>query len=80
MSLLSELLQNETLSNIRFADIVGDGGDNLLTGTPNADVIEGRDGNDTLLGLEGDDLLSGGNGNDSLPVTRAMTPSGWSGR
>src|SRR5215813_4048922 len=46
--------------------IIGDEGDNTLTGTPIADVISGLGGNDTLSGLAGEDVLDGGDGNDVL--------------
>src|SRR5262249_12445573 len=46
--------------------IIGDDGDNTLTGTPIADVIRGLGGNDTLSGLAGEDFLDGGPGNDTL--------------
>src|SRR5215831_733853 len=46
--------------------IIGDDGDNTLTGTPIADVIRGLGGNDTLSGLAGEDVLEGGDGNDVL--------------
>jgi Ca2+-binding RTX toxin-like protein len=42
------------------------GGDDLLTGSPNADTIFGLGGNDVLLGLGGNDLLDGGSGEDNL--------------
>lgn len=42
------------------------GGDDVLTGTVDADLIEGFGGNDTLTGLAGDDVLHGFDGNDSL--------------
>jgi Ca2+-binding RTX toxin-like protein len=52
-------------------DLVADdgkptGGDDLLTGTPQADTIFGLGGNDVLLGLGGNDALDGGPGDDSL--------------
>src|SRR5262249_22070445 len=46
--------------------IIGDDGDNTLTGTPIADVISGLGGNDTLSGLAGEDVLDGGPGDDVL--------------
>ncbi len=41
-------------------------GDDLLVGTPQADVLEGGPGNDCLVGLGGDDTLDGGAGHDWL--------------
>ena len=46
--------------------IVGDDGDNTLTGTPIADEMHGLGGNDILSGLAGEDVLEGGDGNDTL--------------
>jgi Ca2+-binding RTX toxin-like protein len=48
------------------AKIVGDNGDNRLTGTNRHDLIVGRQGNDTLDGLRGNDRIVGGQGNDSI--------------
>src|SRR5215471_460952 len=48
------------------APIIGDDGDNALTGTLISDVISGLGGNDTLSGLAGEDVLDGGPGNDAL--------------
>jgi Ca2+-binding RTX toxin-like protein len=42
------------------------GGDDDLTGTMVADLIEGYGGNDSLTGLDGDDVIRGFDGNDSL--------------
>ncbi|HXC54132.1 MAG TPA: ELWxxDGT repeat protein [Rhizomicrobium sp.] len=41
-------------------------GPETLTGTPNADYLDGLGGNDTLNGLAGDDTLVGGAGNDLI--------------
>jgi Ca2+-binding RTX toxin-like protein len=41
-------------------------GDEVLTGTPQADVLYGRGGIDVLYGLEGDDELIGGDAADYL--------------
>ena len=46
--------------------VQGDGGDDVLTGTPGPDVVCGFGGDDQLVGLEGDDVLSGGPGSDVL--------------
>jgi Ca2+-binding RTX toxin-like protein len=46
--------------------IIGDDGNNTLTGTSIANEIRGLGGNDTLAGLAGEDLLDGGDGNDTL--------------
>ena len=49
-----------------MADIHGNEFDNILPGTPGADVIEGLGGADSLLGFAGEDELYGGDGNDTL--------------
>ncbi|WP_279340859.1 calcium-binding protein [Zavarzinia aquatilis] len=44
----------------------GDGADNVLSGTADADTIDGLGGDDRLIGRAGDDLLDGGAGRDKL--------------
>ena len=46
--------------------IVGDEGDNNLTGTGGDDIICGLSGDDTISGLGGNDILLGGLGTDTL--------------
>lgn len=46
--------------------IIGDDGDNTLTGNAIANDMRGLGGNDTLAGLGGEDLLDGGDGDDML--------------
>ncbi|MDQ2102010.1 DUF4347 domain-containing protein [Azospirillum isscasi] len=46
--------------------IVGNGGNNVLTGTSQQDSIAGGDGNDSISGGAGFDTLDGGAGNDTL--------------
>jgi Ca2+-binding RTX toxin-like protein len=46
--------------------VVGDDGDNTLTGTFFGDELQGLDGNDTLSGLGGADVFDGGAGDESL--------------
>jgi uncharacterized protein YjiK len=46
--------------------IIGDAGDNTLSGTILDDIIEGGAGNDTLTGLGGSDRLLGGAGSDTM--------------
>jgi Ca2+-binding RTX toxin-like protein len=48
------------------ASMVGDTGDNELTGTASADTFEGLGGNDVIAGLSGNDILTGGEGSDRL--------------
>jgi hypothetical protein len=45
---------------------VGNGGPNVLTGTPGRDVIAGLGGKDKLKGLGGNDVICGGRGRDRL--------------
>jgi Ca2+-binding RTX toxin-like protein len=45
---------------------IADDIDNVVTGTPENDVLFGTRGNDAILGLAGDDILHGGKGNDVL--------------
>ena len=47
-------------------DIVGGGGKDVLTGTPEDETICGSGGKDTIDGGGGDDTLVGGNGKDTL--------------
>src|SRR5690606_17055964 len=49
-----------------MAVIVGDGGDNALTGTNNVDTLFGLGGDDVLKGGGGDDALIGGTGADTM--------------
>jgi Ca2+-binding RTX toxin-like protein len=46
--------------------VVGDNGDNALTGTFFADELQGLGGNDTMSGSGGADVLDGGAGDDGL--------------
>jgi uncharacterized delta-60 repeat protein len=45
---------------------LGTAGNDVITGTPLADVIHGLGGNDTINGGLGDDILCGGSGNDTI--------------
>jgi Ca2+-binding RTX toxin-like protein len=44
----------------------GDGGDNDIRGTDQADIINGKGGNDRLDGARGDDRVRGGQGDDRV--------------
>jgi Ca2+-binding RTX toxin-like protein len=48
------------------ANLFGGDGDDVLTGSAAADMLDGGPGNDTLNGRGGDDRLFGGPGNDIL--------------
>jgi Ca2+-binding RTX toxin-like protein len=51
------------------AIVNGDDGNNVLSGTADADELFGMGGNDTLNGKAGADLLDGGNGSDYAVYT-----------
>ena len=53
-------------TEIGGAKIIGDGGDDLLTGADSDDSLVGGDGNDRVVGARGADTMSGGAGNDTL--------------
>lgn len=46
--------------------LVGNSGNNTLTGTEAADTMDGRAGNDTIRSLGGNDTVQGGQGNDRI--------------
>ncbi|MGK7954249.1 MAG: hypothetical protein AB4063_03130, partial [Crocosphaera sp.] len=46
--------------------IIGEDGDDSLTGTVERDAIDGRLGNDQISGLDNDDAISGNGGNDTI--------------
>ena len=45
---------------------IADDNDNVVTGTPGADLLPGLGGNDIVTGLAGNDTVQGGDGNDVL--------------
>src|SRR6185295_18852457 len=51
--------------------IIGNDGDNILTGTAFVDTITGNGGNDTITGGAGTDILNGGAGNDIYIIASA---------
>jgi Ca2+-binding RTX toxin-like protein len=53
-------------TEIDGAKLLGDGGDDVLTGADSNDSLGGGDGNDRLVGAKGTDTMSGGAGNDTL--------------
>ncbi len=60
---------------------LGTSGNNTITGTAVADILNGADGNDTLVGNGGVDVLLGGRGDDilavsSLPINRLLGGTG----
>ena len=58
-------LVTATLGNRLIASLVS-GGDDIVTGSWRADIMEGGLGNDILKGAGGNDILIGGAGNDRL--------------
>ena len=53
-------------TDIAFAVLNGQGGDDALTGADSSDVLSGGDGNDRLVGAQGTDVMGGGPGNDAF--------------
>jgi len=53
-------------TEITGAKLIGDAGDDVLTGADSNDSLGGGDGNDRLVGAKGTDTMSGGAGNDTL--------------
>jgi Ca2+-binding RTX toxin-like protein len=62
----AESVTSAATALIASAVIIGTNGNNILTGTAQADHILGLGGNDALNGLAGNDTLEGGTGNDTL--------------
>ncbi len=56
----------EALTIVMKCSIKGNGGNNVLNGTPKGEVICGKDGNDRVNGGGGNDIVIGGAGNDKL--------------
>jgi Ca2+-binding RTX toxin-like protein len=65
-NLTSTFVRIPTCKDPIMANISGDSGNNLLTGTTDADFIDGLGGNDTINGGDGNDFIVGGLGLDSL--------------
>jgi Ca2+-binding RTX toxin-like protein len=53
-------------TEIGAVKLLGEGGDDVLTGADSDDSLGGGDGNDRLVGAKGTDTMSGGAGNDTL--------------
>lgn len=58
--------RQDTVLETEALVLVGDDGDNELTGALGDDVLNGLGGDDVLAGLGGDDQLDGGEGDDTL--------------
>ncbi len=52
--------------NTLSAELYGDNGNDLITGSDGNDTLNGGNGNDTLNGGQGNDVILGGNGSDIL--------------
>lgn len=52
-------------TTIRFSS-EGEGGDDVMIGTVNRDVLDGESGNDDINGMRGNDAVEGGTGDDDL--------------
>jgi Ca2+-binding RTX toxin-like protein len=53
-------------TEISAVKLLGEGGDDVLTGADSNDSLGGGDGNDRVVGAKGADTMSGGTGNDTL--------------
>lgn len=65
-----------TTTNPNACTIKGNGGNNVLRGTPRRDVICGFGGNDIIRGLDGNDLIKGSGGNDNAGRDRLLGQRG----
>jgi Ca2+-binding RTX toxin-like protein len=63
---LSANVENLTFTGSSGRYGIGNGIDNVITGTSGNDMLYGEGGSDTLNGGGGNDTLDGGNGNDTL--------------
>lgn len=54
----------DTIAN--FENVIGDAGNDSLTGNADDNTLSGGAGNDKLAGNDGNDVLTGGAGNDTL--------------
>jgi Ca2+-binding RTX toxin-like protein len=66
--LLSALVLGTLAADVLAKDIRGTPGDDLISGTPQADRIMALDGHDDVQARGGDDVLDGGPGDDELFV------------
>ena len=54
------------VTEVNGVKLLGEGGDDVLTGADSGDSLDGGEGNDRLVGAKGGDDMSGGAGNDTL--------------
>ena len=78
---LSGSLSGDVLkgSNTLVNELLGNGGDDTITGGSADDMINGGDGNDVLRGLGGSDTITGGAGDDQLYGAYGLNPAGYAG-
>ncbi len=62
---------DRTDSLVNIENLIGSGGNDIITGTPNGNTLEGGQGNDTIDGKAGNDILIGGSGDDVYTVSDA---------
>ena len=55
-----------SLSNKLPIQVLGQGGNDTITGTLSGDILDGGDGDDVISGDRGEDSIRGGAGNDTL--------------
>ena len=55
-----------SLSNRLPIQVLGEGGNDTISGTLNSDILDGGDGDDLISGDRGEDSIRGGAGNDTL--------------
>jgi Ca2+-binding RTX toxin-like protein len=55
-----------SFSNRLPIQVLGQGGDDTLSGSNDGDILDGGDGNDSIFGDRGEDTIQGGAGNDTV--------------
>lgn len=55
-----------SFSNRLPIQVLGQSGDDTISGTANGDILDGGDGNDMISGDRGEDSIRGGAGNDTM--------------
>jgi VCBS repeat-containing protein len=64
-TILDTVVGGGTGENLSGNVVYGNGGNDVLNGTPQTDELYGGDGNDTMNGFGSNDFLRGGTGNDT---------------
>ena len=62
------LVLNAPISDIFYANVNGDSGNNTLDGTTGDDVINGFAGDDTITTFAGNDIVDAGDGDDTVII------------